>query len=221
MRDESTEISAALTETVPAGHKGAIRRENERRIREAAERVFSEHGFRGASMGMIAEEAGVPKPNVYYYFGSKEDLYRLVIESICDTWLEAAATFDDMSDPADAFRGYVGAKMDLARMRPEGSRLWAIEMARGAPFIQDYLRHTVKPWLDAREARIAKWVADGTLPPVPARALIYMIWAMTQYYADYDAQIRAMNDGAPLTPAQFDAARENVIALVLRALKLA
>lgn len=206
--------------TEDTGHKAGIRRENVTKILAAAETVFAEKGFKGASVGLIAERAGVPKPNVYYYFGAKEDLYRKVIEEVCSIWLHAADTFDEMEDPAQAFRTYVASKMDLARARPHGSRLWAIEMASGAPFLQDYLVNTVKPWLESREQVLERWIAEGKLAPVKARYLFYMIWATTQHYADFAAQIDVMNGGKPLNGEQFNEAKETVIDLVLKSIGL-
>ena len=52
--------------------KAAIREVNERVILAAAERVFAELGFAGASTGRIAELAGIPKANLHYYFPTKE-----------------------------------------------------------------------------------------------------------------------------------------------------
>ncbi|UTW54829.1 TetR family transcriptional regulator C-terminal domain-containing protein [Kordiimonas sp. SCSIO 12610] len=204
----------------PGRHKAGIRQENVIKILVAAETVFAEKGFNGASVDLIAKRAGVPKPNVYYYFGSKETLYRKVVEDICSIWLKAADTFDDIDDPVPAFRHYVASKMELARNRPHGSRLWAIEMASGAPFIQGYLTNTVKPWLESREKVIERWVSEGKLKPVKARYLFYMIWATTQHYADFEAQMIVMNDGQPLDEQQFEYAKETVIALILKSLDL-
>lgn len=209
-----------MTNTEVRGHKSGIRRENVAKILAAAETVFAEKGFKGASVGLIAERAGVPKPNVYYYFGAKEDLYRRVIEGVCSIWLHAADTFDETEDPAEALRIYVSSKMDLARNRPHGSRLWAIEMASGAPFLQEYLIGTVKPWLESREAVLERWVAEGKLAPIKARYLFYMIWATTQNYADFEAQINVMNEGERLSDEQFQDAKETVIAIVLKAVGL-
>ncbi|MFC3053503.1 TetR family transcriptional regulator C-terminal domain-containing protein [Kordiimonas pumila] len=205
---------------VETAHKAGIRRENEAKILAAAESVFAEKGFKGASVGLIAERAGVPKPNVYYYFGAKIDLYRRVVEDVCSIWLRAADLFDETEDPKTAVKMYVSSKMDLARMRPHGSRLWAIEMASGAPFIQDYLRDTVKPWLESREAVLKRWISEGKLAPIESRYLFFMIWATTQHYADFEAQIIAMNDGSPLSNEQFDKAKETVIKLVVASLNL-
>jgi TetR/AcrR family transcriptional regulator len=201
-------------------HKAHIRRENVVKILHAAETVFAEKGFNGASVDLIAKRAGVPKPNVYYYFGSKEGLYRTVVEDICSVWLKAADTFDDIDDPKSAFCHYVASKMDLARNRPHGSRLWAIEMASGAPFIQEYLHNTVKPWLESREKVIERWIEEGKLKPIKARYLFYMIWATTQHYADFEAQMSVMNGDEVLSNSQFEDAKKVVTELVLNSLAL-
>lgn len=201
------------------GHKASIRRDNEIKILAAAETVFAEKGFKGASVGLIAERAGVPKPNVYYYFGAKEDLYRRVIEEACTIWLHAADLFDEEVEPQVAFEKYISSKMDLARLRPHGSRLFAIEMASGAPFLQDYLAKTVKPWLDSREAIIKSWVAEGKMAPINARYLFFMIWGSTQHYADFEAQVNVMNGGKPLSDAMFDEAKKTLISIVSKSLQ--
>lgn len=202
------------------GHKASIRAENKSKIMKAAETVFAEKGFKGASVGLIAERAGVPKPNVYYYFGAKEDLYRTVIEDVCEIWLHAADNFDATDDPKEAISSYVKSKMDLARERPYGSRLWAIEMASGAPFLQEYLRETVKPWLESREEILNRWIEEGKLAPVNPRTLFFMIWGTTQHYADFEAQIKALNGGEALTDEQFEEAKTMVSNMILSSLKI-
>jgi len=199
-----------------AVHKAGIRRENVAKILEAAESVFAEKGFKGASVGLIAERANIPKPNVYYYFGTKEELYRRVIEDVCSIWLHAADTFEEGNDPAVVIKDYVASKMDLARQRPNGSRLWAIEMTSGAPFLCDYLENTVKPWLISRERVMEKWFEQGKLKPLNARYFFYMVWATTQNYADFEAQINIMNDGAPLSDEQFEDAKAHVVQMILK-----
>src|SRR5262249_60740681 len=52
------------------------------RILEAALELFAASGFEGASTRTIAERAGVNLPAIQYYFGSKEGLYRAVVEQI-------------------------------------------------------------------------------------------------------------------------------------------
>src|SRR5579872_5317895 len=126
--------------------KVSIRAENERVILEAAEAVFAEAGFKGATTAAIAARAGVPKANLHYYFPTKEELYRSVIERVLTAWLAAASSFDQSDDPSEALARYIGAKMDLAREMPLSSRIWATEIMRGAPAIQDFLDTTLTQW---------------------------------------------------------------------------
>ena len=52
----------------------------EERILKAAERVFVMHGYDGTTMQMIADEAGINKALLHYYFRSKDRLFELVFE---------------------------------------------------------------------------------------------------------------------------------------------
>ena len=74
--------------------KGAVRASNERAILAAAEVVFAEAGYGGATTAAIAARAGVAKANLHYYFATKEALYRAVIEQVLTAWLGAASSFD-------------------------------------------------------------------------------------------------------------------------------
>ncbi len=206
--------------TKPGRHKGSIREENERLILLAAEKIFAEHGFKGATTGRIAEEAGVPKSNVHYYFGTKKAIYKVVMEDLCTTWLSAARDFDVSHDPAKALRDYIDAKMDLALQRPYGSRVWVNEMTAGAPVIKDYLHDTVKPWMDAHVEVVNHWIASGKMRSVVAQNFIYMIWASTQHYADFEVQITVMNEDMALTQDQFETAKQNVADILLRGVGL-
>ena len=55
-----------------------------RRILETALEVFATEGYEGASTRQLAERAGVNLPAIQYYFGSKEGLFRAVIDSIIE-----------------------------------------------------------------------------------------------------------------------------------------
>jgi AcrR family transcriptional regulator len=57
------------------GTKGVARADREQQILEVAGRVFGEHGFAATSVADVAREAGISKPLIYNYFGSKEGLF--------------------------------------------------------------------------------------------------------------------------------------------------
>lgn len=193
----------------------AIRAENERALLEAAEQVFAEEGFAGATTAAIARRAGVPKANLHYYFATKETLYRAVVERVLNAWLAAAASFDAGDDPGEALAAYIGAKMDLARAMPLASRIWSAEIMRGAPMIQDFLDTTLTGWVAAREAAVRRWIAAGKLKPVDAKVLFYMIWATTQQYANAAHEMEALNGGRPLDDAAFEQAKRQVIETIV------
>jgi len=105
----------------------------------------------------------------------------------------------------------------LSRRRPLGSKVCASEIIHGAVHMQDILNERVKPWLETRVIVIDGWIARGLLAPVDAQTLLFMIWATTQHYADFDAQIRALKGKRALSQKAFDASTEEVVKLVIRA----
>ena len=195
--------------------KPSIREGNERVILAAAESVFAEHGFGGATMAEIAARAGVPKPNVHYYFPSKAKLYRAVIERVLTAWLDAADSFDANDDPAEALAAYIATKMELAREMPLSSRIWANEIMRGAPFIQDFLETTLTQWVSSRDKVVRKWIAAGKVRPIEPKFLFYMIWATTQHYANAAHEVATLEGGMPLDETGFEAAKRQVVDMIL------
>lgn len=193
-----------------------IRRQNEQLILNAAERVFAEAGFGGATMQLIADMAGLPKANLHYYFPTKEALYRRVVQDIFEIWLEAAQSFDGAAGPVEGIGAYIDAKMEISRRHPHGSKVWAAEVMHGAPVIQDYLEGTLRDWTEGRIAVIRRWIDEGKMAPVDPRHLLYMLWAMTQHYADFGHQIETLNGGAPLSDRQWAEAKANLRAIILR-----
>ena len=194
--------------------KAHIRAENERLILEAGERIFAQHGFRGETMQMIADQAGLPKANLHYYFDSKEKLYRCVVEKIFEIWLQAASSFENSDEPKEALKLYIYEKMQISRRHPYGSKVWANEVMQGAPIIQDFLETQLRSWTDGRIESIQAWIAAGKIRSVEPRWVMYMIWATTQHYADFGHQIETLNADAPLSEAQWEAASETVFEVI-------
>ena len=199
--------------------KAHIRAENERLILEAGERIFALHGFRGSTMQMIADQAGLPKANLHYYFDSKEKLYRCVVEKIFEIWLQAASSFENSDEPKEALKLYIYEKMQISRRHPYGSKVWANEVMQGAPIIQDFLETQLRSWTDGRIESIQAWIAAGKIRPVEPRWVMYMIWATTQHYADFGHQIETLNADAPLSEAQWEAASETVFEVIWNGLE--
>ncbi|PRD39850.1 TetR/AcrR family transcriptional regulator [Gemmobacter lutimaris] len=205
-----------MNETPRPMRRNEIRAMNETLILQAAEKVFAEAGFGGATMQLIADVAGLPKANLHYYFATKEELYRRVVGNIFEIWLHAADSMDGAETPAEGIGAYIDAKMDISRRHPDGSKVWASEVMHGAPVIQDYLETTLRDWTAGRAALIQRWIDEGRMAPVDPQHLLYMLWATTQHYADFGHQIETLNGGKPLSEAQWNAAKASVKQIILR-----
>jgi TetR/AcrR family transcriptional regulator len=195
---------------------GSKRLANEARILKAAEEVFAAAGFAGARTAAIAQRAGVPKANLHYYFGTKEALYRRLLETILEVWLGMGDSIRPEADPAQAFAAYIAAKVEHSRRRPHASKVFANELLHGAPQLRGYFRHELRRWVAAKAKVIEGWVAAGRMAPVETRHLFFVIWAMTQTYADFDVQIAAVLGRRRLAARDYQAAAALVTRLVLR-----
>lgn len=186
-----------------------IQQENEEKILEAALEVFSARGFSGSTIDEVAEAAGMSKPNMLYYFRTKEAIHRALIERVLDTWLDPLRSFNADGDPVSEIRSYIRRKIEMARDFPRESRLFANEILEGAPRIEDALKGPLKELVDAKAQVIRQWQRDGKLARCDPYHLIFSIWATTQHYADFDAQVRAVlgqdsyNDGRFEDAARF------------------
>lgn len=158
-------------------------------ILQAAEQEFAQHGLKGARMQAIADRAGLPKANVHYYFNNKASLYLAVLNNIIASW---NVYFNDVSvddDPAEALDKFIRAKVALSFEQPTRSRLFANEMLQGAPYLSDYLQEVMRPWIAERAAIIQSWIDSGKMQPTDPVLLVFMIWATTQHYADFQVQV--------------------------------
>ena len=169
-----------MAETTAASPKATSkkmrRQEAEALILSAAEKVFAEAGFGGATMQLIADVAGLPKANLHYYFPTKELLYRQVVQKIFQIWLQAADIFDQAEGPEEGIGAYIDAKMEISRRHADGSKVWASEVMHGAPVIQDYLETTLTDWTNGRIEVIERWIAEGRMTAIDPRHLLYMLY---------------------------------------------
>lgn len=200
--------------------KVKIRRKNVEKILLAAEKVFAEQGYAGTKMADIALQAALPRSNLHYYFSTKDELYREVLVNLLDTWGLEGACFEKFDDPRVVLTSYIMEKMNHSRTRPHGSKLWANEIMRGAPLFQDMLDEHMAKGAKLMELKIRQWVDEKRINPVEPSALLYMIWASTQHYADFDYQVCALNGHQPLSDQQFYQATQTITAVILRGVGL-
>lgn len=195
-----------------------ILQENEEKILDAGLEVFSSYGFRGATIDQIAALAGMTKPNLLYYFRRKETIYLAVLRRTLEMWLMPLEALADNGDPAEEILSYIERKLELSRDYPAASRLFAMEIMQGAPILNDVLTGRLKMLVDEKVAMINRWIADGRLAPVDPHHLIFMIWASTQHYADFEVQMRALLGEGVDSGQHFDIARVTLGRVFLKGL---
>lgn len=215
----SVDNSAASMDNLPVGRRAQAHEARRAAILKAAQGAFARQGPDGASVEAIARSAGLSKANLLYYYPSKDALYLAVLEQGLSLWLRPFDRFTEGEDPVAAIEAFIGFKLEMSRDHPEVSRLFALEMLRGAPLLKPVLAGPLKAVFEAKVAVIAGWVGEGRLAPVDPAHLIFSIWAITQHYADFAVQVRALTGKGLSDKAFMDQTRAAVTALVLDGLR--
>ncbi|GAB3476869.1 TetR family transcriptional regulator C-terminal domain-containing protein [Marinomonas epiphytica] len=200
--------------------KQHIREKNQKLILDTAEQVFAQQGLAKTTMQMIADQAGLPKANVHYYFRSKKDLLEAVLERILTLWLTSVGGFDKATGPKENFSRYISEKIDQTRQYKHASKVFAMALIGEEPFVLDFLRQHFVSALEQEKAIIDVWIKEGLMAPVSVEHLFISLWAMTQTYADFDAQIKILLDKENLENADYETGKAFIISMVLAACKI-
>jgi TetR/AcrR family transcriptional regulator len=182
-------------------------------IRAAAVEEFALHGLRGATTQSIAERAQLSKAQLHYYIESKEALYVELLQQVVNEWSRETFT-EREGDPARILASYVQRKLEFSFREPLLSKLFANELIGGATTLRSMLN---RPRSRAGQVvqTLTQWVEAGKIRPLDPWLLLMHIWAVTQHYADFDAQVRFMMRlpaDAPLDQAHIT---REVVAFVL------
>ncbi len=206
--------------TAPAKTKtyrpGRIRERNHELILAAAEQEFALHGFRGATIQNIAERAELPKSNVLYYFSNKKKIYAAMFDDILSRWNTLFSNVQPEDDPAEALAAFIRTKMETSRTHPLASRLFAMEIIQGAPYLMPHLRTNMRDWVRGRAGVLQQWIDEGRMAAVDPVQLIFLIWSSTQHYADFQVQILMVENKAEYEQKDFDHAADFLTDVILR-----
>ena len=215
-------MASSVEETVAVNkpkRRSRIREAHEATILGTAEHLFSENGYNGTAVETIAERAGMSKQNLLYYFPSKEVLYRRVLENILDLWLEKMALLDQLGEnPTEMLRNYIRGKVELSRSNPNASKVFAIEIINGAPYLKEYLKMHLVPALEADVKLVKSWIADGLMDDIDPYHLFFLIWSSTQTYADFSSQVTLSLGKDELDENDFEQATEFLSHIIIKGL---
>ena len=178
--------------SAPIKKQSRIQVRNRKRIMDAALIVFSENGYRGATLDQIAAESGLSKPNILYYFEGKQNIHLALLSQLMSAWLAPLDALDPDGEPLEELLSYMQRKLAMSRQYPRESRLFANEILQGAPRITPHLQERLKPLFEEKAQVIQVWIDQGKLALVDPQHLLFSIWATTQHYADFETQINIL-----------------------------
>ncbi|HEY7591889.1 MAG TPA: TetR/AcrR family transcriptional regulator [Actinophytocola sp.] len=162
----------------------------ERQILDAAVRVFSERGYHSASMDEISEVAGVSKPMIYAYLGSKEDLFAACIHREAANLLDAVTrgVQGDLPPDMQLWHG-LRAFFDFVEQQREG---WQVlhrqAISQGGPFSEELLamRDRAISLVDTLLVRVAtKQGLDDNATEALAAALVGAAESLADWWLDH------------------------------------
>jgi len=179
-----------------------IQRQKTEIILEAALDVFSDFGFRGSTIDMIANRANLSKPNILYYFDNKEAIHITLLEKLLETWLEPLHEINENNPPIDEICKYIEQKLNMARDFPRESKLFANEILQGAPHVLPELQGMLRALVEKKAKIIKNWSKQGKIADIDPNHLFFSIWSTTQHYADFDIQVQSVLNDETVDPFQ-------------------
>jgi TetR/AcrR family transcriptional regulator len=165
------------------GRKKIENPETARRILAAAERIFAARGLAGARTDEIARAARVNKAMLYYYFGSKERLYRAVFEDLFGrAGKMIQAEMPAQASPREAILAFVGGYFKFRIENPNYARLMQHMMMEDPKQFRWVAREYFEQGFRRMTRTIKTGIAQGEFQPLNAEHTMLNIIAMIVFY---------------------------------------
>jgi len=144
----------------------------EQKILEAAKKVFIDKGFDGARMQQIADEAGINKALLHYYYRSKEKLFDTIFFDAFNQFMPKIGELMMSDLPLfDKIRGFVGHYIDTLIAFPHLPVFVLYELKRRPEKIVDQLKNSgIKPRVISQFLK--KEIENGTIINIEFSSLI-------------------------------------------------
>lgn len=191
----------------------------EGRIFDAARRVFGRKGRDGARMQEIADEAGINRALLHYYFRSKQGLFEAVFERMFEQFI---SSFDAVLEPgqplADTLTRFIDHYIDYAIEHEDMIRLMVGENLRGASILGEALARAkrMEGSLPNRlEQAIRSAAASGEIRDVDPQHTLLTIMSTCLHFIVMKPTVQAMNPEAQADFAAFTETRKRHIADLL------
>lgn len=160
-------------------------------ILQVATREFAQHGLPGARIERIVQQTRTSKRMIYYHFGSKEGLYRAVLEHAFETVRRADRLFDARAGtPEQALRQIARNAFAAFMGNPDFVRLLTFENLAGATFIRESepVSRLNRRAMQDMQAVLERGQADGSMRSDVAAIDVYInIVGLCYYHVAHQA----------------------------------
>ena len=192
-------------------------------ILAAARAEFAARGLKGARVQAIAARAGVNKQLLYYYFGSKDDVYRAALESVYADIraLERGLNLGGLP-PTEAMAALVGFSFDYLAQHPEFIGMLNHENALGAPHARGSaaVRETNSPLVRLIASTLRRGVVQRVFRRgVDPVALYISIAGMAYFFFSNRLTLQVVFGRDLAAPRAVAAYRRHVVALTMAGLR--
>jgi TetR/AcrR family transcriptional regulator len=183
-------------------------------ILRAAERIFAGAGLAGARTDAIARAARVNKALLYYYFKSKDALYRAVLEEHLKEFNRLGLEVLSRRGPArSTVIEYVGMHFDFISARPFYPALVQRFMMAGERQFRQLSKYILPVGRELGRV-IERGVRAGEFRPVDSRNAAISLVGLTAFYFVAAPAVRLVTRGNPYGKAQLDQRRKEVLDFV-------
>jgi AcrR family transcriptional regulator len=193
-------------------------------ILAAAENEFADKGLAGARVDAIAEQSGANKRMLYYYFGSKENLYVAVLERAYGAMRQTERELNLIDlDPLDAIRKLVEFKFDYLLKHPTIIRLLAAENMQNAKFLKRSrrLRDMHNSLVNLLQTVLAAGQKKGLVKPGIDPLQLYISLAALSYFFFGNAPTLSTAFGRELmSPSELKDRRAHAVEVILDYVRL-
>lgn len=188
-------------------------------ILRAAEELFARRGFEATSLEEVGRAAGLSRGTPRYFFGSKEDLYRVVLERVfadAREWVARGRAAASGAAPEVVIAEAVGSYIDFLASRPSFVRLAEWEALTGGRSFGETPPHLA--FVRDGLAAVGEELTRGTFRPAdPAQILIDVVSLCFFPLAHADSLLKALGVD-PYSPDFLEMRKRHVVGLVLRGL---
>jgi AcrR family transcriptional regulator len=151
------------------------------RIIKAAAPIFAEHGYEGASIRRIVAKADVNQAAINYHFGSKEGLYRAVLQMALEALQHADGSASDAGTGRDAaLRAFVRRQLQPMLGRDELSRYLRIfnwETVRPTTVFRKFMAEEARPYLATAAVLVRRFLSSEASDE---EAMVAALWLFGQ-----------------------------------------